>query len=115
VAKMTAEQRAELERRLAEDDEEPEDYDSDDFEAWEEAPDGTRRGTRTTVRTARRHGPDWVKAFFAEKDAEDGKGGSATSGGKGKGAGSKSDGQGDGDQGGDGKGPVRFGRRMNAG
>lgn len=117
MPKMTKEERAELEARLAADDDEPEAHDGDDYEWWEEAPDGTRRGARTSVRAARSHGPDWSKAFFAEQKAEgDGKGGgSATS--KGKGGSSKDDGGGggSGEGGGQPAGAVRFGRRMNAG
>lgn len=116
MGKLTKEERAELEARLAADDDEPEPHDGDDYEWWEEAPDGTRRGARTSVRAARAHGPDWSKAFFAEQKAEgEGKGGSATSGGKGKGGGSKGQGEGEGEGGGQASGAVRFGRRMNAG
>jgi hypothetical protein len=112
MAKMTAEERAELEARLAADDDEPEPHDGDDYEWWEEAPDGTRRGARTSVRAARSHGPDWSKAFFSEQKADEGKGGAATSKGKGAGKGKGDEGQGD--EGGQPSGAVRFGRRMNA-
>lgn len=64
-------------------------YDGDDFEWWEEDKEGNRRGSRTTVRAARQHGPDWAKKFFEDKKKDD-KGG-----------------QGDGGQGDGGKPPAR--------
>lgn len=46
-------------------------HDGDDFEWWEESKEGGRRGTRTTVRAAKQHGPGWVKEFFAEPEKGD--------------------------------------------
>jgi len=82
MAKLSKAEREELERQLAEDDLQPADYDADDFEWYEDTPDGQRKGGRTSVRAARNHGPAWVKEFFAAPPAPDEGDGQAKGSGK---------------------------------
>src|SRR2546430_17473710 len=67
VPRMSAEQRAELERQLAEDDQAG-DESAEDFEVdwWEETPDGHRRGGRMPWSHAKRLYGQWAPDVFGE-------------------------------------------------
>jgi hypothetical protein len=87
VPRLTPEQRAELERQLADDDQAADEDDAFEAEWWEELPDGTRRGGRLPWKKAKGIYGKYAPDLFGDKPPDAGDGGGQGQGGGGQGDG----------------------------